>query len=385
MLDVNSISLLLNDPQINPNLRRHPLAAGQRGPASASGQGPDIPALGSGSSRTGFQELIALAQAQAQAGQSAGGGGAVDREAARGLARLRASGLQTEMLSSLIDLEQNGEGSAAGLVERMNLEALLASDQFGNLLGQKNAVAGLDTGRTFSPRQMSSRRQKNEGLDLRPAGAAGPGESLFESREGGNLNMPYGLIRPPKRPVRNLAEEQAAPARTAALKNGPAVPEPSGAPVESEKEISAARKNDARDDGFSMKELDKLVNKVGLALGLDPDLVKAVIKTESNFNHRAVSRVGAKGLMQLMPATAKDLGVEDPFNPVENVWGGARYLKKMLDRHGGNVNQALASYNWGPGNLDRHGSRKMPKETRNYISIVNKHYAGFKKNGGYQA
>ncbi len=111
-------------------------------------------------------------------------------------------------------------------------------------------------------------------------------------------------------------------------------------------------------------------------------LVKMVIKTESNFKHTAVSKAGAKGLMQLMPGTAKELGVEDPFNPIENIWGGARYLKKMLDRHGGNINKALASYNWGPGNFDKYGQGgNMPRETRNYISIVNQHYAKFKKAG----
>ncbi len=134
-----------------------------------------------------------------------------------------------------------------------------------------------------------------------------------------------------------------------------------------------------QNEDFDMAKLDRLVNKVSLALGLDASLVKAVIKTESNFNHRAVSHAGAKGLMQLMPGTASDLGVKDPFNPVENVWGGARYLKQMLDRHNGNLNNALASYNWGPGNFDRHGySGRMPTETRRYITIVNQHYSKFK-------
>jgi soluble lytic murein transglycosylase-like protein len=83
--------------------------------------------------------------------------------------------------------------------------------------------------------------------------------------------------------------------------------------------------------------------------------------------------------MQLMPGTAKELGVKDPFNPVENVWAGARYLKKMLDRHSGNINNALASYNWGPGNFDRHGKTRLPGETKRYISTVNKNYASLKQ------
>jgi soluble lytic murein transglycosylase-like protein len=89
--------------------------------------------------------------------------------------------------------------------------------------------------------------------------------------------------------------------------------------------------------------------------------------------------------MQLMPATARELGVKDPFNPVENIWAGARYLKKMLDRHSGNINNALASYNWGPGNFDRHGGMRLPGETKRYITAVNKHYARLKQNGALQA
>jgi soluble lytic murein transglycosylase-like protein len=136
---------------------------------------------------------------------------------------------------------------------------------------------------------------------------------------------------------------------------------------------------------LTSEELDKLVQKVGLALNLDPNLIKAVIKAESNFDHKAVSRAGAQGLMQLMPGTARELGVKDPFNPVENVWGGARYLKKMLDRHSGNINNALASYNWGPGTFDRHGKTRLPGETKRYIAAVNKNYAQFKQSGASAA
>jgi soluble lytic murein transglycosylase-like protein len=82
--------------------------------------------------------------------------------------------------------------------------------------------------------------------------------------------------------------------------------------------------------------------------------------------------------MQLMPRTAKELGVEDPFDPLQNIWGGAKYLKRMLERHGGNLNKALAAYNWGPGNLDKHGyGNNMPRETRRYIEVVNRNYKNF--------
>jgi soluble lytic murein transglycosylase-like protein len=127
-----------------------------------------------------------------------------------------------------------------------------------------------------------------------------------------------------------------------------------------------------------------VIERAAETAGLDPDLVRAVVKTESNFNAQAVSTAGAMGLMQLMPGTARDLGVKDPFDPVENVFGGAKYLGDMLKRYAGDLNKALAAYNWGPGNLDRNlasGSGFMPEETRNYISRVNHYYDQFGRRG----
>jgi soluble lytic murein transglycosylase-like protein len=135
----------------------------------------------------------------------------------------------------------------------------------------------------------------------------------------------------------------------------------------------------AKNEKGPTPEIDAVINKAAGALGLDPALVKAVVKTESNFNPQAVSSAGAKGLMQLMPNTAREMGVKDSFDPLENIWGGARYLKRMLDRHGGNIRKALASYNWGPGNVDRHGaSGNLPGETRRYIEVVTSHYNRYK-------
>ncbi|MDR1607802.1 MAG: lytic transglycosylase domain-containing protein, partial [Deltaproteobacteria bacterium] len=148
----------------------------------------------------------------------------------------------------------------------------------------------------------------------------------------------------------------------------------------SERSSASQKTSDGQKPSEKLSDkVEVIINKVAGALGLDPSLIKAVVKTESNFNQKAVSSAGAKGLMQLMPKTAKEMGVEDPFNPFENIWGGARYLKKMLDRHGGDLNKALAAYNWGPGNLAKHGSSRMPGETRKYIEVVNRHYARFKK------
>lgn len=100
-----------------------------------------------------------------------------------------------------------------------------------------------------------------------------------------------------------------------------------------------------------------------------PELIRAVIHAESGFNPQAVSPAGAQGLMQLMPATAADLGVHDPFNAEQNVMGGTRYLRQLLDKYHGHLDSALAAYNWGPGHVDQQ-SAPLPQETRNYIKRI---------------
>lgn len=117
-------------------------------------------------------------------------------------------------------------------------------------------------------------------------------------------------------------------------------------------------------------EFDAIIDVQARANGLNPVLVRAVIEAESAFDPRAVSRVGAMGLMQLMPGTARDLGVDDPFDPVENIRGGTAYLRALLDRFDGDVRLALAAYNAGPGAVERYNNVPPYRETRAYVAKI---------------
>ena len=109
---------------------------------------------------------------------------------------------------------------------------------------------------------------------------------------------------------------------------------------------------------------------------LPPELIWAVIKVESDFRERAVSRAGARGLMQLMPATAKAIGVDDPLDPEQNILGGAYYLRRLANRFRGDIYSTLAAYNAGPTAVRRHGGVPPYPETRNYIRKVLTYYVG---------
>lgn len=117
-------------------------------------------------------------------------------------------------------------------------------------------------------------------------------------------------------------------------------------------------------------EFDQIINSCSTEFGVDKALVKAVIHAESGYNPNAVSSKGAAGLMQLMPGTAHDLKVADSFNPSDNIRGGVRYLRFLLDTFKGNVSLALAAYNAGLGKVAKHGGIPPYQETRNYVSKV---------------
>lgn len=122
-----------------------------------------------------------------------------------------------------------------------------------------------------------------------------------------------------------------------------------------------------------MKKFKPLIEAKAKKYNLDPTLLAALIKQESNFNPYAVSHCGAMGLGQLMPETARGLGVVDPFNASQNLEGAAKYLRQMLDTFGGNTTKALAAYNAGPGAVRKYGGVPPYRETQNYVRAINSH------------
>lgn len=117
---------------------------------------------------------------------------------------------------------------------------------------------------------------------------------------------------------------------------------------------------------------DSLIERYAEEFSLEEELLRAVVKVESNFNPEAVSRKGAQGLMQLMPVTAEEMGVNDPFDPGQSIYGGGRYLRKQLDRFG-ELDLALAAYNAGPTMVEKYQGIPPFKETQNYVNKVMKY------------
>ena len=125
---------------------------------------------------------------------------------------------------------------------------------------------------------------------------------------------------------------------------------------------------------LSPEKIEGIIHRTSRRHAVDPRLVKAVIKVESDFNPRALSRAGAQGLMQLMPETSRDLKVSDPYNPHESIEGGVRHLRSLLDYFKNDVKLALAAYNAGKTTVLRYKGIPPYKETRNYVKKVLDYY-----------
>jgi len=127
-------------------------------------------------------------------------------------------------------------------------------------------------------------------------------------------------------------------------------------------------------DQANREKIEEMIREVSARYRVDPALVRAVIQTESNWNSSAVSRKGALGLMQLVPGTAHQLGVNNAFDPKQNLDGGVHYLHDLLERYNGDLDKALAAYNAGPGAVDRAGGVPRYRETREYVQKITDSY-----------
>jgi soluble lytic murein transglycosylase-like protein len=137
---------------------------------------------------------------------------------------------------------------------------------------------------------------------------------------------------------------------------------------------SEAASQDAAAIQANRDKIEKMVHEVAERYHVDPALIRAVVETESHWNPAAVSRRGALGLMQLVPETAQRMGVNDVFDPKQNLDGGVHYLRSLLERYNGDLDKALAAYNAGPGAVDRAGGIPRYRETRKYVQKVTDSY-----------
>lgn len=147
--------------------------------------------------------------------------------------------------------------------------------------------------------------------------------------------------------------------------------------IKSDKRYKLYFRTSVREPTQYIKDYEGLIKQASEKFSVDPYLVKAVIKAESDFDYQAVSNKGAQGLMQLMPETADDMEVADPFNPEENIFGGTRYLSLLMERYDNDKNLALAAYNAGPERVEEYKGIPPFTETQQFIKRVLYYYKAY--------
>lgn len=194
------------------------------------------------------------------------------------------------------------------------------------------------------------------------------------------LNSSLRIADPQRPPTALPRHIQAYRLASQGLTQPPSADWSSQAVGQGDEKMTHAAAQDAARAPSKRQNIDDIISKAAQKHKLSPHLVRAVVKAESDFDPGCVSHAGAMGLMQLMPETARDLKVSDPFDPQQNIEGGARYLAMMIERFSGNLKKALAAYNFGPSNVE--AGRAWPAETRGYVSKVTRllelYNSGFK-------
>jgi soluble lytic murein transglycosylase-like protein len=187
-----------------------------------------------------------------------------------------------------------------------------------------------------------------------PSAPAAPPPALTQTAPGGQTGSFASLVQQAMRPRNSemAPEDMAGEPTGAGAPSGPAMVPPA--------------------------QIDGLVSANAAAWQVDPALVKAIIANESAFNANATSHTGAQGLMQLEPETAASLGVRNAYDPAQNIYGGTRYIRGLLDRFHGDMNLAVAAYNAGPGAVEKYGGVPPYAETQNYVGNVMESYRKYK-------